>query len=200
MKLWFQWNSGLPMGSQSSCFVHFTFFPSDPQILFYFLRFYVFIHERHKERGRDTHRQREKQAPCGEPDARLNPRTHRDHTLSQRQTPSHWATQAFPPDSLTDTVNTTTFLCFSLSFLSLITFQGRTLFLNFSDTNTSYHQTLRLFVANTMKMLLKGRGSPLYWKYNLKRIVFSSNTSFPVMWSPNCDPPEMTLSILSSGH
>ena len=26
---------------------------------------------------RDTDRQREKQAPCGEPDAGLNPRTHR---------------------------------------------------------------------------------------------------------------------------
>ena len=33
----------------------------------------LFIHERHTERQR--HRQREKQAPCKEPDAGLNPRT-----------------------------------------------------------------------------------------------------------------------------
>ena len=38
-----------------------------------FLRFYLFIHERHRERGR--HRQREKQAPCREPDAGLDPGT-----------------------------------------------------------------------------------------------------------------------------
>ena len=39
----------------------------------FFLRFYLFIHERHTERQR--HRQREKQAPCREPDVGLNPRT-----------------------------------------------------------------------------------------------------------------------------
>ena len=39
----------------------------------FFLRFYLFIHERHRERQR--HRQREKQAPHGEPNAGLNPRT-----------------------------------------------------------------------------------------------------------------------------
>ena len=33
----------------------------------------LFIHERHRERERP--RQREKQAPCREPDARLDPRT-----------------------------------------------------------------------------------------------------------------------------
>ena len=33
----------------------------------------LFIHERHRERKRP--RQREKQAPCGEPDAGLHPRT-----------------------------------------------------------------------------------------------------------------------------
>ena len=37
-----------------------------------FLRFYLLIHERHRERQR--HRQREKLAPHGEPDARLDPR------------------------------------------------------------------------------------------------------------------------------
>ena len=39
----------------------------------FFLRFYLFIHERNREKQR--HRQREKQAPCGKPDARLNPKT-----------------------------------------------------------------------------------------------------------------------------
>ena len=36
----------------------------------FFLRFYLFIHERHRERQR--HGQREKRAPCGEPDVGLN--------------------------------------------------------------------------------------------------------------------------------
>ena len=40
-----------------------------------FLR--LFIHERHRERMRRIHRQREKQAPCKEPDAGLDPRTPR---------------------------------------------------------------------------------------------------------------------------
>ena len=39
----------------------------------FFLRFYLFIHERHRERQR--HRPREKQAPCEEPDAELDLRT-----------------------------------------------------------------------------------------------------------------------------
>ena len=39
----------------------------------FFLRFYSFILERHRERQR--HRQREKQAPCGEPDVGLDPGT-----------------------------------------------------------------------------------------------------------------------------
>ena len=34
----------------------------------FFLRFYLFIHERHRERESQRHRQREKQAPCREPD------------------------------------------------------------------------------------------------------------------------------------
>ena len=41
--------------------------------LFIYKRFYLFIHETHRERQR--HRQREKQAPCGEPDVGLDPRT-----------------------------------------------------------------------------------------------------------------------------
>ena len=43
-------------------------------------RFYLFIYERHTQRGRERHRQREKQAPCREPDTGLQ-----DHTLGQRQ-------------------------------------------------------------------------------------------------------------------
>ena len=46
---------------------------------FFFLRFYLFIHERHIERQR--RRQREKQALHKETDAGLDPRP-RDHTLS----------------------------------------------------------------------------------------------------------------------
>ena len=43
------------------------------RVCFVFLRFYLFIHERHTERPR--HRQREKRAPCGKPDVGLDPRT-----------------------------------------------------------------------------------------------------------------------------
>ena len=40
------------------------------QLIFFFFRFYLFIHERHRDRGRDIgHRQREK------PDAGLDPKT-----------------------------------------------------------------------------------------------------------------------------
>ena len=39
--------------------------------VFFFLRFYLFIHERYREKQR--HRQREKEVPCGEPDVGLNP-------------------------------------------------------------------------------------------------------------------------------
>ena len=49
----------------------------DPSIilvpLFLFLKFHLFIHERHRTRQR--HRQREKQAPYREPEAELDPRT-----------------------------------------------------------------------------------------------------------------------------
>ena len=49
---------------------------SNVVILFYYLfirRFYFFIHER--QRDTHTHRQREKQAPCREPDVGLDPGT-----------------------------------------------------------------------------------------------------------------------------
>ena len=44
---------------------------------FFFKDFIYFIHERHGKRQR--HRQREKQALCGEPDAQLDPRTLGSH-------------------------------------------------------------------------------------------------------------------------
>ena len=40
--------------------------------LAFFLRFYLFVHERHTYRERQRHRQREKQAPCREPDVELD--------------------------------------------------------------------------------------------------------------------------------
>ena len=45
------------------------------------------------ERERQSHRQREKQAPCREPDVGLDLET-ADHALSQGQVLNHWATQA----------------------------------------------------------------------------------------------------------
>ena len=56
---------------------------------FFFLRFYLFIHGRHKERGGDTDRGRSR-LPTGSPmwNSILGPR---DHDLSQRQTLNHWA-------------------------------------------------------------------------------------------------------------
>ena len=42
-------------------------------VLLIFLRFHLSIHKRHREKRR--HRQREKQAPCREPDAGVNSRT-----------------------------------------------------------------------------------------------------------------------------
>ena len=57
---------------------------------FFFLRFYLFMHEK-RGWGGQRHRQREKQAPCGEPGAVSIPGP-RDHDLSQ----SHWATWGGP--------------------------------------------------------------------------------------------------------
>ena len=42
-------------------------------LIYFFYRFYLFIHERHREREAETHRQREKQAPYREPDVGLDP-------------------------------------------------------------------------------------------------------------------------------
>ena len=60
-------------------------------------RFYLFIHERHKDRGRDIGRVRSK-LPCGDAcllmwDFIPGPR---DHDLSQSQTLNHCATQVPP--------------------------------------------------------------------------------------------------------
>ena len=46
----------------------------------FFLKIYFFIHERQRER----HRQRDKQAPCREPNVGLDPRA-QDHALGERQ-------------------------------------------------------------------------------------------------------------------
>ena len=51
--------------------VHCT--QKQPSWGFFFLRFYLFINERHRETQR--HRQREKQAPCREPNVELDPGT-----------------------------------------------------------------------------------------------------------------------------
>ena len=53
--------------------LHVSFFSNGKLNIFsFFLRFYLFIHERHRERERQRHRQREKQAPCREPDSILS--------------------------------------------------------------------------------------------------------------------------------
>ena len=51
-------------------------------MVIFFLRFYLFIHERQREGPR--HRQREKQAPSRKPDVGPYLRL-RDHTLTPRQ-------------------------------------------------------------------------------------------------------------------
>ena len=55
-----------------------------------FLIFYLFIHERHTERGRDTGRERSR-LHVGNMMWDSIPRL-QDEDLSQRQTPNHWAT------------------------------------------------------------------------------------------------------------
>ena len=60
-------------------------------VFVFFLRFCLFIHERHERERGQRHRQREKQAPSmwdSIPGLQ-------DHDLSQRQTLNHWATQVF---------------------------------------------------------------------------------------------------------
>ena len=52
-----------------------SFVLSTPQLFFCFLKIYLFIHDRHREREGQRHRQWEKQAPCQEPDTGLDPGT-----------------------------------------------------------------------------------------------------------------------------
>ena len=63
-----------------------------PSFWFFFLRFYLFIHEKHRERGRDIGKGRSR-LPAGNLMWDLIPGPW-DHDLSQRQTLNHWATQA----------------------------------------------------------------------------------------------------------
>ena len=61
-------------------------------LLFFFLKIYLFIDERHREWARDTGRGRSR-LPAGSPmwDSILDPG---DHDLSERQTLNRWATEA----------------------------------------------------------------------------------------------------------
>ena len=53
--------------------LHLYMVEGSRNVYYYFLRFYLFIHERHTDRERQRPRQREKPAPCREPDSGLNP-------------------------------------------------------------------------------------------------------------------------------
>ena len=59
-----------------------------PGPLFFFLRFYLFIHERYRERQRERHRE-EKQAPYKEPNVGLDPRNPGTHSEPKAQPLSH---------------------------------------------------------------------------------------------------------------
>ena len=61
-------------------------------MLLFFLRFYLFIHERQREKEAETQAEGEASSPQ-EPDMGLNPGP-QDHSLTQRQTLNHRATQA----------------------------------------------------------------------------------------------------------
>ena len=64
----------------------------------FFLRFYLFIHERQRERetGGQRHRQREKQASCRESDVGLAILGLQGHTPGPKVALNHWATGAAP--------------------------------------------------------------------------------------------------------
>ena len=53
----------------------------------FFLRFYLFVHKTQRERGRDP--QREKQAPCREPNAELQTQGSRPEPKADAQPLSH---------------------------------------------------------------------------------------------------------------
>ena len=75
----------------------------------FFLRFYLFIHERHRERERQKHRQRDRQAPCRESDVGLDPGTPGScpgpkadaQLLSHSGVPSYISNKIFSPQILT---------------------------------------------------------------------------------------------------
>ena len=62
-------------------------------ILYFFKRFYLFMHERHREKGRDTGRERGSTLHAGSLMWDSIPGL-QDHALSQRQMLNHWATKA----------------------------------------------------------------------------------------------------------
>ena len=62
---------GCICGIRISSAESYTFF----QFLIFKKRFYFLIHERQREKEAETQAEREKQAPCGKPDAGLDPRT-----------------------------------------------------------------------------------------------------------------------------
>ena len=65
-----------------------------PQEIYFFnfLKKILFIYSWETQRKRQRHRQREKQVSCGEPDAKLNPRTSGSRP-EPKEAPNHWATQ-----------------------------------------------------------------------------------------------------------
>ena len=69
----------------SYCYITFLFI--------YFLRFYLFTHERYTQRERQRHRQKEKQAPCREPNSGLNPMSPGSRP-GLKVAPNCWATGA----------------------------------------------------------------------------------------------------------
>ena len=71
---------------------NFSIVDRKKRLFFFFLRFYLLIHERHTERGRDTGRGRSR-LHAGSPMWDLIPGP-RDHAPSRRQMLNHWATQA----------------------------------------------------------------------------------------------------------
>ena len=73
------------------------------QLWFFFLRFYLFIHERQRDRERQRHRQREKQTLCREPDVGLNPGSP-GSCPRPKAALNHWATQGCPAILLLTTI------------------------------------------------------------------------------------------------
>ena len=82
-------HTGVAAGRMEPCIFHEASPDSQRRggrLEFFFLRFYLFIHEKHKERQR--HRQKEKQAPCREAQCDSIPGL-QNHALGQRQALNH---------------------------------------------------------------------------------------------------------------